>query len=293
VSAAARGARARRRRTGAGGGTLLVALGCLLLTALFFVLRFPVDRFRGALVAQLAAVTGADATVGALAARPGLGGLTLVAAPVSARWPGGARLELERAALRPAWSLSWLRGRPALHLDLRAPVGALSGTLWPGDPAAFDGELEGVALEQLPPELLALAEGIALTGRLDAEVGLEQRAGRLVGELELALADGSFSAPGAPVAVPFESLDAEIRLAESGAVEVGSARLDGPMLSGEARGQIGAAASVDLAPLAFEADLEVVDPTLRSWLAPLGVAVDPSGRAKLRIGGTLAEPTVR
>ena len=293
MGAAARAARAGSRVAAGGGRALLVALACLVLTAAFFVLRFPVDRFRGALVAQLAAATGAEASVGTLSARPGLGGLTLVAAPVSLQWPDGARVELEHVAARPAWSLSWLRGRPAVHVDLRAAAGALAGTFWPLEPAAFDGELEQVALEKLPPELLALAEGVALTGRLDADVALEQRDEGLVGELDLSVADGSFSTPGAPLAVPFERLTADLKLGDTGAIELAAARLEGPMLSGDAKGTIGPAPSADVAPLALDAELEATDPALRGWLAQAGIRLDAQGRAKLRIGGTLSEPTLR
>jgi len=292
MAVAARAARAGPP-VSAGGRAAAVALACGLLTAAFFVVRFPVDRFRGALVEQLAAATGADATIGALSARPGLGGLTLVAAPVSLGWPGGARVELERAAVRPAWSPSWLRGRPALHVALQARVGSLAGTFWPAEPLAFDGELDDVALAELPPEILVLAEGVALTGRLDADVVLEQRDGRLAGELELEVADGSFSAPGSPVAVPFEALEADLDFADTGAIAVRTLRLEGPMVSGEASGEIGAAPSLEGAPLSLTGELRVTDPSLRGMLEPLGITPDPEGRAKLRVGGTLVEPILR
>lgn len=292
---AAAGPRARPGAwlAGAGGRAAAMALACVLLTAAFFVMRFPADRFRDSLVARLAAATGVAASVGHLAARPGLGGLTLVADEVALRWPGGAALDLDRAALRPAWSFSWLRGRPAWHVDLRSEVGGLAGTVWPGGAPAFSGRLDDVAVAKLPPELLGLAEGLAATGSLDADLEVEGRDGRVVGSVGLALADGSFSVPGAPLAVPFDRLDAELELGSDGAVELESARLEGPMLAGEAAGRIGPAPSLELAPLALDAELEVREPALRGWLAPLGIAQSGEGRAKLRIGGTLAEPVVR
>lgn len=294
MAAAARTSRVARvgRLASVGGRAAALALACAVLTAAFFVVRFPVDRFRGALVEQLAAVTGADATIGVLSARPGLGGLTLVAAPVALAWPGGARVELERASVRPAWSFSWLRGRPALHVDLRAPAGSLAGTLWPAEPLGFDGSLDDVALERLPPELLVLAEGIAVTGQLDADVALEQRDGHLAGEIELDVSDGSFSAPGSPLAVPFEELEAELGFAETGAVEVRTLRLEGPMVSGSATGALAPSPTLESAPLSLTGELQVVDPSLRGALAPLGLNADGSGRVKLRVGGTLAEPLV-
>jgi type II secretion system protein N len=289
MAAAARRARAAQAAS-AGGRALAIGVACALLTAVFFVVRFPVDRFRSALVGPLAAATGAEATIGSLSARPGLGGLTLVGAPVALAWPGGARVALERVALRPAWSLSWLRGRPALHVDLRAPSGRLAGTLWPADPLAFDGELEEVALATLPPELLVLAEGIALTGELDADLAFTRSEAGLAGEIELSVADGSFSAPGLPVAVPFERLDGSLQLGDAGALEVRSLKLAGPMLSGEASGQIGAAPDLASAPLSLTGELRVPDPGLRGMLPSLGLTPDADGRVPLQIRGTLGAP---
>jgi type II secretion system protein N len=287
VAAARRGRAAHA--ASAGGRALAIGLGCALLTAVFFVVRFPVDRFRSALVGPLAAATGAETTIGSLSARPGLGGLTLVGAPVALAWPGGARVVLERVALRPAWSLSWLRGRPALHVDLRAPSGGLAGTLWP-DPLAFDGELEDVALATLPPELLVLFEGLALTGELDADVSLARGDAGLAGEVELSVADGSFSAPGSPLAVPFESLEGSLRLGGAGTVEVRSLKLEGPMVSGEATGEIGAAPDLASAPLSLTGELRVTDPGLRSTLPSLGLTPDANGRVPLQLRGTVGAP---
>jgi hypothetical protein len=134
---------------------------------------------------------------------------------------------------------------------------------------------------------------VALTGRLDADVSLEQRDGRVAGELELEVADGSFSAPGSPVAVPFEELEAELDFEDTGAIAVRALRLEGPMVSGEASGEIGAAPSLEDAPLSISGELRVTDPSLRGMLGPLGVTPDPEGRAKLRVGGTLFEPILR
>jgi|GEM_PF-938145 len=293
TAAAARAARARSSAGLGGLGAVLVALACLLLTAFFFVLRFPVDRFRESLVAQLGPATGAEVSVGALRARPGLGGLTLVAEPLALAWPGGTRVELARAAVRPAWSLSWLRGRPAVHVDAEAPLGRVAGTVWPVEPVGFDGELEGVLVERLPAELLEALAGLAVTGRLDADVALERSDGRLVGDLELEIAEGSIAPPGAPLAVPFERLVAQLALAETGAVEIEEAQLEGPMLAGEAHGALRAAPHLALAPLELEVDVVVRDAALRSWLIPLGVALDAEGRGTLRLSGTLSEPLVR
>lgn len=266
-----------------------IAVACTLLTAFFFAVRFPYDLFRASLVAQLGALTGAQVSVGRVSGGLGLGGLSLVAEPVSLRWPSGG-LELERAALRPAWSLTWLRGQPALHADLRAPAGRVAGTFWPGDPLAFSGSVHDLVLEKLPPELLAAAEGFALTGRLDADADLALTAGTLEGELALDLHEGAFSAPGSPISVPFERFQAELDLDPTGAVLVESASLEGPMIAGSGKGRIGVAADP---PLDLQLEIQVADPSLRGMIAPLGVRLDGEGRTSLRVQGSVSRPVLR
>jgi type II secretion system protein N len=269
----------------------LLAAGCAALTLVFFALRFPYDRFRGALVAAAARATGAEVEVGALSGALGRGGVSLVAAPVSLRWPEGARVGLERAAFWPALSVSWLAGRPALGLGLRAPEGTLDGTLWIAEPLAFEGELRDLALERLPPEFLEAAEGFALTGLLDARGSLERGDDGVSGEVALEVRDGAVSAPGAPVSIPFETLRAELAFGGGGVVQLVSASLEGPMLEGSAKGQIGTEASSS--PLDLEMDLRSADPGVRAWLTPLGVRLDREGRARFHLGGTLVAPEVR
>ena len=289
MSARLRGAaEPRRARRGA-----LIAIACALLTAFFFAARFPYDHFRDPLVALVAAASGAEVQVGALSGGLGLGGITLVASPATLLWPAGARLELERVALRPAWSFSWLRGQPALHLDLRAPAGRVSGTVWPGEPAAFAGGVRELALEQLPSEILAAAQGFALTGLLDADAELSLAGGLLGGELSLDVRDGALAAPGSPISIPFERLEAALRIEPDGALRVESASLSGPMVEGTAQGQLGLAGDLFEAPLDVQLELRVADPSLRGFLAPLGITLDAEGRARLHLQGTLASPVLR
>jgi type II secretion system protein N len=268
---------------------IAIGAGCLLLTLVFFVLRFPYDVFRASLVGQLAAATGAELEVGRLTAGLSLGGPQLVAEPVTMRWPGGASAELTSAGLRPAWSISWLKGQPALHVDLEAPAGRLVGTLWPGEPLAFRGRVDELALEKLPPAVLDAAQGIALTGLLDADVDLALPAGQPEGDLSLDLADGAFSAPGLPVSIPFERFRATLGLRE-GALEVESASLEGPMIAGSATGKVVLTADPGL-DLSVEA--QVTDPGVRQMVAPMGVRLDAEGKAKLAVRGTLSRPIVR
>jgi type II secretion system protein N len=267
----------------------VIGVACALLTLFFFAVRFPYDLFRASLVAQLAALSGAEVEIGAISGGLSLGGLALVAEPVSLRWPDSS-LALESAAIRPAWSLSWLRGRPALYADLRAPEGRVDGTFWPGESPAFAGRIEGVALERLPSRVLAAAEGFALTGRLDADVDLAFENGALGGSLEVDVRDGAFAPPGSPLSVPFERFQAALDVDPKGTLEIQSASLEGPMLEGSVAGRIGVSADPTLD---LQLQIRVADPNLRSTVAPLGVSLDGDGRASMRLQGTASNPILR
>jgi type II secretion system protein N len=280
------------RRDADGGAVrraIAIGVACTFLTLVFFVLRFPYDVFRTSLVGQLAAATGAALEIGSLSAGVSLGGPALVAEPVTMRWPGGTSVDLTSAALRPAWSLSWLRGSPALHVDLEAPAGRLVGTIWPGEPLSFQGKVKELALEQLPASVLDAAAGFALTGLLDADVDVSLPAGAPAGDVELDLANGAFSAPGLPISVPFDRFRTELALGD-GALRVASASLEGPMVAGTAQGKIALTADPTLD---LQVDLQIADPGVRQMIAPLGVRLDAEGRAKLQLRGTVSRPILR
>ena len=280
------------RREAAGGEVrraIAIGVACTFLTLFFFVVRFPYDVFRASLVGQLAAATGAKLEIGSLRGGLTLGGPALVAEPVTMSWPGGTSVDLTTVGLRPAWSPSWLRGQPALHVDLEAPAGRVVGTLWPGDPLAFRGSVKELVLEQLPSALLESAQGVALTGVLDADLDLALPAGAPEGEIEIDLANGAFSAPGLPVSIPFERLEAELVLGE-GALKIGAASLEGPMVAGTAQGKV---ALTSDPTLDVQIDLRIPDPNLRQMVGPAGIRLDAQGNAKLNLRGTLSNPILR
>jgi hypothetical protein len=65
------------------------------------------------------------------------------------------------------------------------------------------------------------------------------------------------------------------------------------MVEGSAEGQLGPAPDWTQAPLDLRLDLQVADPSLRGILAPLGIRLDPAGKARLRLHGTVAAPELR
>jgi type II secretion system protein N len=157
---------------------------------------------------------------------------------------------------------------------------------------AFAGGVRELVIEQLPSELLAAAEGFAVTGRLDADADLTVTAGALGGELSLDVREGALAAPGSPVSIPFERLRAELGV-EPDTLRVASASLSGPMVEGTAQGKLGLTGGLEEAPLDMDVDLRVADPSLRGMLAPLGVRLDGEGRARLHLQGSLGSPVLR
>lgn len=268
---------------------LVLVAAYLALTGVFVCARFPVDRLTPQIAATASAATGAqveiaDLELDLIALLP-----ALHARDVAVTTPGGTRLRLDRMRVRPAWSLSWLRGAPALVLSLRAGTGRVDGTLRLGRTPGFSGDFEQLDLRLLPAAVLA-DYGLSLDGQLGGELDL--RLGELgpEGDLTLHAADGSLALPGLPIGMPFERIDAEATLGGEQLARIASLVVDGPMISLDASGTVGRGPAPALAPLALQGRLQVRDPALRTLVGDAGVALGPDGAADLAIGGTLAAP---
>jgi type II secretion system protein N len=267
---------------------LAIALAAFALTSFFVVLGFPYELVTPRITGAIESATGARVTIGRLGV--GIGWLVpqIRASDVVVAWPDGRRVHLESLRAEPAWSLSWLRGRPAVGLELRSPLGELDGTFVAGDEPHFDGTLRGVDLAQLP--IAAWAAGASLDGKADATIDLTLGAAGPDGSARFDVAAGSVSLPGVPVGLPFESLKGDLTLGGDTLASITALDLVGPMVGFSARGTIGKAASPELAPLALEATLDVREPTVGTLLRGQGIALDPDGKAQVTIGGTLAAP---
>jgi hypothetical protein len=234
---------------------------------LFLHLGFPYDRLAGRLTERLGRATESQIRIAELAPRLSLLGPGLQASGVTAITRGGARIDLERAFLRPAWSVSWLRGSPALHLDLT-----------------------GVDLATLP--LAAALPGTSLRGQ--ADIGLDFVIGEQgpQGSSRFRARDGSLGIPAVPLPVPFTSFEGELRYGGESLVELGSATLTGPLISALASGTLGRGASVESSPL--QLDLEITaQPDLQAPLRAAGIELGPDGKKKLQLTGTPGRPVIR
>ncbi len=262
----------------------------VLLVLLFMLLRFPYERLLEPVAAQVSQASGTEVTIQHLGPALTLAGPAVEALGVRATLADGTALMAERARVRPAWSLSWLRLSPAIHLTVWTPLGEVEGTLVLSEERSWDGDVRDLDLARLPwtrswggTQLAARA-----TGSLDVRLGAEGPEG----ELRFETSEGSLSLPGFPVALPFDRVTGDLALEGAKGIAVRSFELEGPMVSAEATGTIGRARQIAMAPLRLEVGLEA-EPSMRGPLASAGVRLGPDGTARLRISGTPSRPVIR
>jgi hypothetical protein len=111
--------------------------------------------------------------------------------------------------------------------------------------------------------------------------------------VELRATDGSIGLPGLPLALPFQTLDAVAHLGGEARLRLEYVALGGPMLSANGEALLASAPVFAAAPLTATLHIEVHEAGVRPTLRNLGIRLDAEGRADVRLGGTLAAPTVR
>lgn len=264
----------------------------LLLVAFFVYLGFPYDRVAELVTDTVRRSGGVELEVRELGPHLSWGGPGFQARDVVARAPGGPPVRLDVLRVRPAWSTSWLRAEPALHLSWESPLGGGAGAVVPGE-RAFDGRLRDVDLGSAAVQAWLPVPG--LDGRLDAEGDLSLGGPAPAGELRFSVREGSLLVPETPVAVPFESLEGEVVFGDGALLTLRRLELQGPVLAGSVQGTVGAGpgARWDRAALDLEAELDAREPMARDALRSAGVRLGRSGRTTVRIRGTTARPEIR
>lgn len=267
-----------------------LAAGCLLLTASFVVHGLPWSSAAVRLAAALSRATPLAVTIAELGPHLSPLGPGLAARGVRIAAPDGTALHIDALHVRPAWSLAWLRLRPALRVFAALAGGHLDGTLVLGPGIGFRGALAELDLAQLP--VGALWPGAALAGRLAATFDLAAGAQGPEGPISLEAREGHASLPGLPVPLAFETATGTLAFGGDAWLRVDALELAGPDLRASLTGTLGGAEELAQAPLALAIDLDA-EPSLREPLAALGLPLRPDGRARLRIGGTPARPEVK
>jgi len=263
----------------------------VLLVALFVFLGFPYDRLAELVTLQIEQSSGYQVAIRKIEPRLTIGGPGLKVSDVEVRNGAGWSYQISRLRVRPAWSLGWLRGRPALHLDVDAGDGHAVGTLVVASDPAWQGALEAVDLARVP---VPNAQGLGLTGILDADLDLQLHSDGPAGSITLQARDGSIRHAALPLAVPFTRLGARVDLGgESFAAVVHGFDLEGPVVVVHAQGSVGRGAGPREQALDLTLELQVPNPTTQALLQGFGVALDANGSTRVHVGGSLERPQVR
>ena len=267
----------------------MIALGCVLLTLLFMYRSFPYDRIGESLARSLSRSTGARVTVREVTPHLQLAGPGIEILGVLIATPDGASWSIERARLRPAWSLSWLKLEPAIHTRVEVPGGVAEGIFTLAEPLDWQGRLQEVDLAQLP--VASLWPGAAFSGTLEGRVDLHSSPLGPDGIVRLEATDGTLSLPGIPAAVPFDQLTAALKLGEKFLFQIQSLRIQSPLFAATVKGSVERGPSIAASVVNLQIQLSA-EPAVRPALEQADIRVSADGRATLRVGGTLAEPVI-
>ncbi len=283
---------ATSRAEGALGGLRItgVALAAIALTLFFMVLDFPYDRLAQRIATQIEQDTGTRIILGPVSLgfvrwAPGI-----EAEGVQIIQPDGTRFDLAEAGVRPALSLSWFSGDPALALDILSARGDASGVLTLGETPAYDGDLTNADLEVLPQK--ALGTPLHVKGRTDADIDVVVLPEGPSGTVTFQARDGILTHPELPLPMPFQKIDGEIDLGGEDWARIRSFSLESPLATGRARGTIGRAPNFATAPLRLQLEL-TVSGAIQGSLNAQGVEVGNFGQIRIEVAGTPTRPVVR
>jgi len=283
-----------RRRAAGDFPRPLLAIGVpcagVLLIAIFLIDGFPYDQLGAQIVRRIEQSQGVRLVIGELAPDMQLAGPALTVTGMRATLPSGDLLQIDRALVRAAWSTSWLTGSPAVHLELEGPAGGAVGTLrWNGS-TSWNGTVWDVEVGS--PPLADLVPVVGLDGRLDASGDVQTGELGSDGTIYFEVRDGSLSLPNVSVALPFELLSGDLELGGDDYLILDSIRIEGSVVSGTGHGKIARAETFEQAPVSIELELSI-DSALSRKVRAAGLRVGRRGQTKVRISGTVAQPTIR
>ena len=262
----------------------------VLLVAFFIYLGFPYHKLGDRIATEIQRSSGVRIDFEDIGASLQLVAPGIEATGVRATLSDGSSYRIERAMLRPAWSLAWFRGTPAVYAEVESELGGAAGTLLLGEAGGWSGELSQVAVGRIPiPPLEAVGN---IDGRLDATIDLVLAEAGPEGSIEFAATEGSVGLAKFPMDIPFETLSGELSFGGEAFISIERLELDGPMLTASLTGKVLQAASFAQAPMRLEAEL-TAEPNLRPAISSAGVRVDREGKSKVRITGTVESPMVR
>jgi len=267
-----------------------VPLAGVFLVSLFIYLGFPYELLGEHIAAELRRSGSVRVDFQSVGPSLAIAGPGIEAGGVRATLSDAQTYRVERAVLRPAWSMAWFRGTPAVHTQIESLYGDAVGTLILGDSGGWSGDLQRVDLDKLP--LPGLASVGSFGGVVDASVDILLAEQGPRGEVSFEARDGSIGLANLPVDIPFEKLSGELTFGDDAYMAVKRLAMEGPLVSGEMKGKLLQAASFMQCPLRLEGEIKA-ESSIRSAMRSSGLRLDRSGKAKFRITGTVAQPNVR
>jgi uncharacterized protein YhdP len=104
---------------------LIVGLpvAAIVLVGVFVFLGFPYGALGDRISTEIQIATGARIDFQDIGPSFQLAGPGLEATGIRATLVDGQAYQIERAMLRPAWSLAWFRGMPALYVEIESELG--------------------------------------------------------------------------------------------------------------------------------------------------------------------------
>jgi type II secretion system protein N len=271
---------------------IAIAVPCagVLLIAFFMIRGFPYDKLADLIANRIEHSHGIHLAVGDVGPALQLAGLALEGTQLRLTFPDRSPQQIDRALIRPAWSLSWLTGEPTFHVELESPSGSASGTLHWNGAASWVGTIRN-ARPDLPP----IADWIPIggfEGTLEAVLDVSMGESGPEGLVEFEIRDGSVLLPGLTAPLPFESLTGAASFGGDAYAKLISLSFEGPLASGSGSGKIGLAEPLEQAPIGFEFRIVVKDEAARAVRAG-GLNLRSGGEGLAKISGTVAKPKIR
>lgn len=263
----------------------------IVVIGLFIALLFPWDAVARRLAFEIGAASGARVSLDDLSPAWTKRGPVLRASSVVIEHPSVQRLRVSTMEVAPRFGASWLKGEPRLRVFADSELGVVDGVLVLGRAPAFDGKVKRVAIERLPLRLAAA--GMKVAGELGAkaDVALDP-GGTLRGRVEFDSPSLRFESGLIPRPLVFSRASGSLSILENGATRIEQLALEGDQVRGTLSGEIGLVHRSQPPPLDLQADLEIVDPQLRTLASAAGLPVGPDGRASVSIQGTAALPLI-
>jgi type II secretion system protein N len=270
---------------------IVIGVPCagVLLVLLFMIRGFPYDKLGELIANRIEQSHGIQLTFVDVGPTLQLAGPALEATQLRAKFPDQPLQQIDRALIRPAWSLSWFVGEPVLHVELESPSGSADGTLRWNGVTSWAGTIRDAR-----PDLSPIVDWIPIggfEGTLEATLDLSIAETGLEGLVEFEIRDGSISIPGFSAPLPFEVLTSTVSLGGDAYANVTSLSFEGPDASGSGSGKIGRAEQLEQAPIGFEFQLDI-EPELIRIVRGGRVRIGHKGRSNPKISGTVAEPIV-